>query len=151
MNKLFRTCMWPCLMAASLALTSSLDAQEAQKSPSIVGTYKYVLEGQEGMTIWTETHFIWVLSDKNRKPFQGEQPTEAEKAAAFGSVFADGGTYKFVGPSRITIHRLFSTDLNLVEKEFTFEYEFEGDLIKYWILQPDGSRGTLGTARKVEK
>jgi hypothetical protein len=128
-----------------------LYAQEAQKSPSIVGTYKYVLEDQEGMSIMTKTHCIWVLSDKNRKPFQGTEPTEAEKAAAFTSAFADGGTYKFVGPSRITVHRLFSTNPNLVGKEFTFEYEFEGDLCKYWILQSDGSRGTMGMARRVEK
>ena len=151
MNKLIRSYVWPCLMASSFALAFLLYAQDAQKSPSIVGTYKYVLEGQEGMAIFTKTHCIWVLSDKNRKSFQGTEPTESEKADAFTSAFADGGTYKFVGPSRVTVHRLFSTNPNLVGKEFTFEYEFEGDLVKYWILQSDGTRGTMGTARRVEK
>jgi len=151
MNKLIRSYVWPGLMASSLALAFLLYAQDAQKSPSIVGTYTYVLEGQEGMVIWTNTHFIWVLSDKGRKPFPGTEPTEAEKAAAFTSAFADGGTYKFVGPSRITVHRLFSTNPNLVGKDLTFEYEFEGDLCKYWILQPDGSRGVMGMTRRVEK
>ncbi|MCI0616934.1 lipocalin-like domain-containing protein [bacterium] len=151
MNKPIQTYIWPCLMASFLALTFLLYAQDAQKSPSIVGTYKYVLEDQEGMSIITKTHVIWVLSDKNRKSFQGTEPTEAEKASAFTSAFADGGTYKFVGPSRITVHRLFSTNPNLVGQEFTFEYEFEGELCKYWILQPDGSRGTMGKAQRVEK
>jgi hypothetical protein len=138
-------------VVSSLALAFLLYAQDAQKSPSIVGTYKYVLEEQEGMAIFTMTHCIWVLSDKNRKSFQGTEPTESEKAGAFTSAFADGGTYKFVGPSRVTVHRLFSTNPGLVGKEFTYEYEFEGDLCKYWILQSDGTRGPMGTARRVEK
>ena len=72
-----------------------------------------------------------------------------QKVATFASSFADGGTYEFVGPSRITVHRLFSTNPNRVGQEFTYEYEFEGDLQKYWILQPDGSRGPMGMARRV--
>lgn len=122
-----------------------------QESPSVIGTYEYVLEDLEGMCITTESYVIWVLSNKNRKPFQGEQPTDAEKAAAFDGSFAEVGTYKFVGPSRITIHRLFSTNPNLVGKELTFEYEFEGELQKYWILKPDGSRGPMGMARRLRK
>jgi hypothetical protein len=75
MNKPIRSYVWPCLVALSLVLAFLLYAQEAQKSPSIVGTYMYVLEGQEGMSILTKTHCIWVLSDKNRKSFQGTEPT----------------------------------------------------------------------------
>lgn len=123
----------------------------SKESPSVVGTYEYVLEDQEGSAMLTETHFIWLLSNKGRKPFQGEQPTDAEKAAAFDSSFAEAGTYKFVGPSRITCHRLFSTNPTLVGKEFTWEYEFEGELCKYWIIQPDGSRGPMGTSRRLRK
>jgi hypothetical protein len=74
MNKLIRSYVWTCLLALSLALALLLYAQEAKKSPAIVGTYMYVLEGQEGMSILTKTHCIWVLSDKNRKPFQGTEP-----------------------------------------------------------------------------
>jgi len=123
----------------------------SQESPSVVGTYEYVLEDLEGMCIYTETHAIWLWSKKGRKPFQGEQPTDTEKAAAFDSSFASVSTYKFVGPSRITVHRLFSTNPNQIGKEFTFEYEFEGELQKFWVLQPDGSRGPMGAARRLRK
>jgi uncharacterized DUF497 family protein len=66
-----------------------------------VGTHEYELEleDQEGMVIWTDTHFIWVLSNKDRKPFQGDQPTESEKAEGFSSAVADGGSYKHVDDS----------------------------------------------------
>lgn len=76
MKKLFKIYLLPCLVASFLALTFLLYAQDAQKSPSIVGTYKYVLEGHEGMSIFTKTHAIWVLSDKNRKSFQGAENRE---------------------------------------------------------------------------
>lgn len=122
-----------------------------KESPSVIGTYEYVLEDMEGMCIITETHAIWVLSNKKRKPFQGEQPTDAEKAVAFDSAGAAVATYKFVGPSRITVHQLFSTNPNNVGTEFTWEYEFERELMKYWILQPDGSRGPMGKVRRVRK
>lgn len=151
MNKQIKAFIRSCLVVLVISLFSPLQAQEAKKSPSIVGTYLYVLEDEEGMCIATNTHIIWVLSDKKRTSFQAEEPTDAEKSIAFTSAYADGGTYKFAGPSRITIHRLFSTNPNLVGKEFTFEYEFENDIIKYWILQADGSRGPLGTARRVKK
>lgn len=148
MNILIRNCILSCLMITSISLPFSL---YAQKSPSIVGTYIYSLEDREGMCIFTKTHFLWLLSDKKRSSFQGAEPSEPEKAIAWMAANADGGTYKYVGPSRITIHRLFSTDPGLVGKEFTFEYEFDKDICSYWILQADGSRGPKGTARRVEK
>lgn len=124
--------------------------QEANDS-SIVGVWEYELENQEGMCVYTDAHVIWILSKKDRESFQGDQPTESEKAEAFSSAFSDCSTYEHVGPSRITVHRLFSTWPNLPGTEFTFEYEFEGDLMKYWIIQPDGTRGTMGKARRVKK
>lgn len=123
----------------------------SKESPSVVGTYEYVLEDLEGLCIYTETHVIWLLSKKGRKSFQGEQPSDAEKAGAFDSSFADVCTYKFVGPSRITGRRLFSTNPTLVGKELIWEYEFEGELCKYWVLQSDGSRGPMGTTRRISK
>jgi hypothetical protein len=150
MNKIIKTCF--CIFSfVLLQIPSTLKAQDTGKSPSMIGTYLYELDNQEGVCIVTKSHFIWLLSDKSRKTFQGSEPSETEKAAAYVSAYADGGTYKFVGPSRITIHRLFSTNPALVGQEFTFEYEFEGDLCKYWILQSDGTRGPMGKARRIEK
>jgi hypothetical protein len=151
MKKQFKSCLVIILLALTQMLSVSLIAQDSRKSPSILGTFIYELDEQEGMCIVTKTHFVWVLTGKNRKPFQGAEPTEAEKAAAYTGTNSEGGTYKYVGPSRITIHRLFSTNPGLVGKEFTFEYEFEGELCKYWILQSDGSRGPMGKSRRIAK
>ena len=119
-----------------------------QSSPSLLGTWEYLLDNWEGLFVYTETHVFWILVKKGRKPFQGDRPTEAEKARAFTDSWADAMTYTFTGPSRIAIHRLFST--NPAAPDFTFEYEIDGDIIKYWPLKPDGSRGAMGMGRRLE-
>ena len=151
MKNRFTTYLGIILFALFQMLCISPKAQNSSKSPSIVGTYIYELEGQEGMCIITKTHFTFVVTDKARKSFEGAEPSDAEKAAAFTGASSDGGTYKFVGPSKVTIHRLYSINPQLVGKDFTFEYQFEGDLCNYWILQEDGSRGPLGKARRIAK
>lgn len=134
-----------------LVLIGYTITQAQGQGPSVVGTYEYVLEGQEGMTIWTKTHFVWVITPKGRKPLEMQNASDSAKAAAFSGVVAGAGTYEFVGPSRIRIHRLYSSNPNLVGKDFTFEYEFKGDLCHYWILNPDGTRGSMGTSRRISK
>ena len=151
MKNQFRTCFTIILIASLQTVFLSSNAQNASKNPSITGTYIYELEGQEGMCIITKMHYTFVLTAKDRKPFQGSEPSETEKAAAFSSTIADGGTYKFVGAGKVLAHRLYSTNPQLVGKEFTFEYEFDGDLLKYWVLQEDGSRGPMGKARRISK
>ena len=137
-----------CQQAEQVADEPAVDVGVEDISP-LVGTYVYELEGAVGMNIWTETHFIWLLTSKTRAPFQDEEPTQAEKAAAFMSLTADGGTYTITGPSRITVHRLFSSDPSLVGTEFSFDYEIDGDLVKYWVIRADGSRGPEGRSRKI--
>lgn len=149
MKKFLVLFMFVCLIV-TVQSCNNAKVPEANDSP-LVGVWEYELENEEGMCIYTDTHFIWVLSQKDRKSFQGDQPTESEKAEAFSSAHAYFNTYEHVGPSRVTVHTLFSTSPSSPGTEFTFEYEFEGDLMKYWIIQPDGTRGTMGKARRVKQ
>lgn len=119
-----------------------------QSSPSLLGTWEYLLDNQEGLCVYTETHVFWILVNKGRKPFRGDQPTESERAQAFTESFADACTYTFIGPSRVAIHRLYSTHPHY--PDFTFEYEIDGDLCRYWPLKPDGSRAEMGTSRRLK-
>ena len=120
-----------------------------QISPSLLGTWEYLVDDLEGLCIYTETQVFWILVNKGRKPFQGDQPTEAEKAQAFTDSWADACTYTFTGPSRVAIHRVFATNPNA--PDFTFEYEIDGDLCKFWVLGPDGSRGPMWKSRRLKE
>ena len=105
------------------------------------------LDDLEGLCTYTETHIFWILVNKGRKPFQRDQPTEAEKAQAFTDSWPDACTYISTGPSRVAIHRLFSTNPQV--GDCAFEYEMDGDMIKYWPPRPDGSRGATGMAKRL--
>ena len=103
------------------------------------------------MSICTDTHYLWILVSKELEPFQGDRPTEAEKVRVFSDVYAEGGTYVYSGPTRVTHHRLFCTNPNLVGTEFSADHEFDGDLLKFWVLRPDGSKGPMGMARRLKE
>ena len=134
---------WPTLPTAGGA--------EGEARPTLAGTWEYLLDDREGMSICTDTHYLWILVSKERESFQGDRPTEAEKASAFSSAYAEGGTYAYSGPTRVTHHRLFCTNPNLVGTEFSADNEFDGDLLRMWHLNPDGSRRAMvGMARRLK-
>lgn len=134
-----------------LVLLTSLCLQLHAQSPSsdITGVYRYLLEDAEGMGIVTPTHFIWVLADKDRHHFANSEPTEAEKISAFEAQNVAAGTWRFSGNQQATFTFTHHYNANQLGQSFTWEYEREGDLYRYWILGEDGSRGPLQQSRRV--
>jgi len=130
-----------------MVILGTTNALSQEQSPSIVGVYEYMLEGREGMSVFTKNHVIWILADKGRT--LSELSTTADSANAFATAAGHAGTYEIVGPSTIKIHRIHSTNPNFVGRSFAFQYEFDGDVLKYWVLRPDGTRGSMGSARKI--
>ncbi len=108
----------------------------------------YEMEGRKAMNIITPTHGIWMNVAEDRVDFAGETPTQEEKAAAYDAFQATAGSWSCEG-KRCTFTRLFDKQMELAGTSFGFEYEVEGNLCRYWIIQPDGSRGPEGLARKL--
>lgn len=101
------------------------------------------------MGIVTATHFIWVLTQKDRQSFADEKPTEAEKVSAFEAQNVAAGTWEFTGKQRVVFTFRHHYDEKQIGQSFTWEYEQEGDLFRYWILGEDGSRGDLQKSQRV--
>ena len=119
--------------------------------PQFTGTWEYVLDDSEGMYIGTATHYAAILVSKDRSPFESAPPTEAEQAAAYSStIFASGGTWSCEG-NVATITHLYSRNPNEKGTSFKFEFEVEGDTIKYWVLNAEGERGDMGMSRRMKK
>jgi hypothetical protein len=51
--------------------------------------------------VFTETHFCLFGVAQDRNPFEGDQPTEAEAAEAYRTMFGGGGTYTVSGSTLI--------------------------------------------------
>lgn len=146
MKKFFVLFVLLCLILVAQSCEKA-KTQEATDSP-MVGAWEYVLDEREGIFIATETHFTWVITPKNRQPFAGDTPTDAEKAAAYASSSVSAGTYSF-SDSIFTWHTLYSTNPNFVGTSFKSVNTFEGNMTYYKVLNPDGSIANTGAARRV--
>lgn len=132
-----------------LALFSSLHLQAQTANNDILGVHKYQAETFEGMSILTPTHFIWIINNKDRPSFASGEPTVAEKARAFESLNIGAGTWEATGKNRNKVTYTHHINHTLVGSSFEYEYEMEGDLNKYWIIQQNGERGEVNYSRKV--
>ena len=119
--------------------------------PQFTGTWEYVLEDAEGMWIGTATHYVAISVSKNRGQMESTPPTEAEQVAAFSSIiFGSGGTWSCEG-NVATMMQHYSHNPNAKGTSFKFEFEMEGDTAKYWVLDAEGERGTMGMSRRIKK
>jgi hypothetical protein len=119
------------------------------KKASLTGVWKYELDGWEGMCIFSPTHFIWVLTDKNRQPFTNPTPTISQKAIAYEAINAAAGTWELESDSRGKNTLLYTSNPHLKGNFVRYDFELVGNEFNYWVIQPDGSRGASGKCRKL--
>ncbi len=84
---------------------------------------------QPSLQILTQGHYsqIGVIGDKPRTLYKAEEPTNAEKMAAFDSFFANAGTYEVSG-STLTIRPTIARNPNFMAGGFTkYQFRIEGN------------------------
>lgn len=70
-------------------------------SSPLVGAWEAVSDTDQGISVFTETHFSMVVMPKNRQRSEGSEPTPEEAMAAYRGVRALAGTYT-ISDSRAT-------------------------------------------------
>ncbi len=122
----------------------------AQSPPAeVLGVWKYQLENQEGMSIVTPTHFIWIINQKNRSEFVKEELSLAEQIKAYEAMNVAAGTVTYLGDKRIKMTYTHHSTPQLVGTSFVWTYEKKGDLLQFWILQKDGTKGPQMQSKKL--
>lgn len=137
----------PTFLFITLLLGSVLSAQSLPKE--VLGVYKYHLDDQEGISIVSPTHFIWIMLDKDRSHQSKNQLTMAEKAKAYDAMNLAGGTHTYLGNNRVKFTFSIHSDPQAINSSFEWTYSFDGDLASFWIMQEDGSKGPLMQSRKL--
>ena len=132
-----RTLKAPILL---LLFSAVLSAQGTAKKP-IEGVWKVVeivvtgagastsSSPQPSLLILTQGHYtqVGVLGDKARTLYKAEEPTNAEKVAAFDSFFGNAGTYEVSG-STLTIHPIVARNPNFMAGGFEkYQFRLEGN------------------------
>ena len=106
--------------------TTVVSAQSSTKKP-IEGVWKVteiVVSGEDasnvpnpqpGLIIFTQKHYsvMWVPGNQPRSLFQGEDPTDQEKIAAYDSFVANSGTYE-VAEGTLTLHPMVARSPNFM-------------------------------------
>ena len=135
--------MFVCIVLVSQSCTNAetQEAEETNVSP-IAGAWEYI--DQEGLFIATETHFNWIIKSQTTTI---DSLTDVETSVA--SIYAGGGTYSFTD-SLYTWNVMYSTNPDQAETSFQTVSTFEGDITYYKILNPDGSVGDTGSARRIK-
>ncbi len=93
-------------------------------SSPLIGAWEIVSEVYQGFVVFSEKHYGDAFVYKNRKRFQGSQPTEAEEAEAYRSMMAASGTYTISG-SVVTRNEEFSRLPH--GSPDPYEFSIEGD------------------------
>ena len=111
-------------------------------SSSLVGAWEIVSDDYQGFVVFSDKHYGDAFVFKNRKRFQGSQPTEAEEAEAYRSMLAASGTYTVSG-SMVTRNEEFSRLPHGTPDEY--EFSIEGDQLTMKM----GESGRVWHFRKV--
>ena len=92
----------------------------------LAGAWELVSGDQNGLAVFTATHFNMTLTAKDRKKFQAEEPTDAEAAEAYRTLSTAAGTYEIAG-TRMHLHRIVNRNPNWTGKDVHWEFRLDGD------------------------
>jgi len=90
---------------------------------------------QPGLFIFARTHYsmMRVPGDQPRALYQAEEPTDAEKLAAFDSFVANTGTYETAGTT-LTIRPMIARNPNFAAGGFQkYQFRIEGNTL--WLTE----------------
>ena len=114
-------------------------------SSPLVGAWEVQTDLYRGFMVYTESHFSHTLVEKNRKRFQGGEPTETEEAEAYRTMRAGSGTYTISG-SVVTLDQQAPRNPNGSTE--VIEFNIEGDQLTLEVVEGVG-QGVVLQLRKV--
>ena len=92
----------------------------------LVGAWAIESDFLQGYVVFSESHYGDAFVYKDRKLFEGSQPTESEEAEAWRSMRAASGTYTISG-SLLTRNEEFSRQPHGTPDPY--EFSIDGDLL----------------------
>lgn len=142
MKKISVPIMFVCLalIVQSCTNADTQKVKETNVSP-LEGAWEYI--DQDGLFIASQMHFNQIIKSET---ITKDTLTEVETSVQ--SIYAAGGTYSFTD-SVFTWIYLYSTNPEEVGTTVQTVMDFEGNVVKYTFINPDGSLGNTGVARRI--
>ena len=95
-------------------------------SSLLAGAWELVSDSENGIAVFTDTHYNLTFAAKNRARFVTDEPTDAEAAEAYRTLGTAAGTYEISGTTMI-FHRIVNRNPNWTEKDVHWEFSIDGD------------------------
>ena len=92
----------------------------------LAGAWELVSDTQNGIAVFTDTHYNITWGAKDRAKFKVDEPTDAEAAEAYRTLSTAAGTYEVSGTTLI-LHRTVNRNPNWTGKDAHWEVSIDGD------------------------
>ena len=94
----------------------------------LVGAWELVSDTEEGVLVFSDSHYSMVWQEKNRKPYPVDSPTDADELEAYRTHQSQAGTYQVSG-SKMTVGREISRHPGRSGNPSEIELTIEGNTI----------------------
>lgn len=139
----------PLLLAAGAILPTPALTQDLCKES--LGVWELQATDRKGIFIAEEGITVVFFADSERPLFRESPGTEEERARAFSEIYAEVLEWE-CDEGRLDVLVSHSYHPNRVGIRLKEEFELDGDVITWWVLQADGTRRATpsGVARRVK-
>lgn len=139
------------LLMSFFFLTASISLSSAQSSTDckvLEGVWEYDLEAARGLLFIGNGRYLRVRVPMDRTRFAANEPSIPEKATAYDGLDIGYGTLT-CDNQRLNAFQVYAKDPAAEGVNFEFEFDIQGNKVRYWGIKPDGTRGPQGQSHKV--
>jgi hypothetical protein len=136
------------LLTAGALIPTPAASQDVCKES--LGVWELQADDRGGIFIAEEGITVVLFTDADRPRFAESPGTEAERARAFSELYAEVLEWE-CDEGRLDVVVTHSYHPNRVGLQLKEEFEVDGDVITWWVLQADGTRRATpsGVARRI--
>ncbi len=106
----------------------------------IAGAWELISDSEEGIAVFTDTHYSFIFQDKSRKTYPEDGSDDAAELEAHRTHHSQGGTYKVSGSS-LAFGREFCRHPGRSGRTLDAEITFQDDTFTFGRAGEPTSRG----------
>ena len=106
----------------------------------LIGAWDLVSDTEEGVAVFSDTHYSFIFQNKNRKPYPEDSSDDAAELDAYRSHQSQGGTYEVSGSS-LALGRDYCRHPGRSGHTLDAKVTFEGDTFTFRGADSPASHG----------
>ena len=96
----------------------------------LAGAWELVSDTEEGVAVFTDTHYSFIFQNKNRKPYPADSSDDVAELEAYRTHQSQGGTYWLSGSS-LSFGRQICRHPGRSGRPWDFEFTLQDDMTSF--------------------